>query len=101
MSSAAKRSSRTNSSTDTTTDNRQATEQVFWDGGQTKQATWFNSKLKSASRVYDYRQLWETGTFVIPRTGKIAVFSAEYAGETVWHDTKLPLTCMERHTAKI
>ena len=54
---------------------------MIWDGGHTKQATWFNAMLKLGARTYDFRQLCETGTVVISRTGKIAVFSAEHAEE--------------------
>ena len=91
---------------------------MIWDGGHTKQATWFNAMLKLGARTYDFRQLCETGTVVISRTGKIAVFSAEHAEEharglkkhgheqradrqreEVWHDVYCDLV-HEQHDAE-
>ena len=54
---------------------------MIWDGGHTKQPTWFNAMLKLGARIYVYRQLCETGTVVISKDGKIAVYSAEHAEE--------------------
>lgn len=80
MPAAARRKSRTYSSTDTTPDNRQAatTEQAPWDGSQTRQASWFNAMLKEAEADFDFHQLYTFATVALSKSGAIAVFSPEH-----------------------
>ena len=84
MSTAARRSSRPYSSTDTTADKPSSSSNrsnVPWDGSQTRQASWFNLKLKVAEANYDFRTLYETSTVVLAKSGLIAVYSVDHAYE--------------------
>ena len=75
----ARRESSSYSSTDNT-DNRLAAPATPWNGSQATQASWFNEKLKSAEKDFQFFQLSASATVTTER-GLITVFSPEHALE--------------------
>ena len=75
----ARRESSSYSSTDNT-DNRLAAPATPWNGSQASQASWFNEKLKSAEKDFQFFQLSVSATVTTER-GLITVFSPEHALE--------------------
>ena len=81
MPTAARRESRTYSSTDNNSDNRLSDTDKQWEGGSARQASWFNQKLKSAECDFEFHQLCTSSTVTLKKNGTIAVLSPEHAWE--------------------